>query len=204
MPEPMDWGFRRRGTFARVSLIPLLLLVLLSRPTIEAGSMADMWTNTLALLAALAGVGLRLWATLYLGNRKGRLVVNEGPYSVCRNPLYHGSLLMAVSGCLCLKSVTLALGAVLTVSAYMLVTVPSEEAFLRERLGEPYLSYCRTVPRYWPRFSLFRTRPVIEIDLHALKLEVRRCLMFLVLPLAAEGIGHVRMQPWWPHLFRLP
>lgn len=204
MPEPKDWGFRWRGTFARASLIPLLVLVLLSSPTIEDDSPADLVMSALALVAALSGVGVRLWATLYLGGRKGRAVVSEGPYSVCRNPLYLGSLLMAVSGCLFLKSVTLALGATLTVGAYMLATVPSEEEFLRAKLGDAYLSYRRSVPRYWPRLSRFRTRRTIEVDLHELKGEAWRCSLFLLLPLTAEFIDHVRTQPWWPHLFRLP
>ncbi len=35
----------------------------------------------------LAGAAFRFWATLYLGGRKDAVVVDTGPYSLCRHPL---------------------------------------------------------------------------------------------------------------------
>jgi protein-S-isoprenylcysteine O-methyltransferase Ste14 len=43
------------------------------------------------------GATLRLWSTLYIGGRKRVVLVSDGPYSLCRNPLYVGTFLIALS-----------------------------------------------------------------------------------------------------------
>jgi protein-S-isoprenylcysteine O-methyltransferase Ste14 len=44
------------------------------------------------ILICIAG---RCWCTLYIGGRKGAELVDIGPYSLCRNPLYFFSFLGA-------------------------------------------------------------------------------------------------------------
>jgi protein-S-isoprenylcysteine O-methyltransferase Ste14 len=47
-------------------------------------------------MAILGAIMARLWCTLYIGNRKSVQLVMDGPYSLCRNPLYTASILGAV------------------------------------------------------------------------------------------------------------
>lgn len=130
-----DKVFRRRGLVSALILIPLALLTLFSEATITEDTWPDFILDAVAYATFVAGVVFRFWATLYVGGKKDTTVIMEGAYSVCRNPLYIGSLLIMVStGCF-LKSLLFAGGMALTIGFYILATVPSEETFLRERFG---------------------------------------------------------------------
>jgi len=109
-----------------------------------------------SVVAALAAL-LRVWGTAYLGpatvnslSMKAGAVVADGPYRYVRNPLYLGlwcmvaalAFLMPPSGAVC---------AVVLVTFFMIRLTLGEEAFLAARLGEPYKSYLRAVPRFLPR-----------------------------------------------------
>lgn len=204
MSQRKGWGFHWRGRIGGIVLFPFGALVLLSTSLIPEGSGLDLAADALAWVSFVAGTTFRLWATLYIGGRKDRAVASEGPYSMCRNPLYIGSFFLALSAVLFLKSLAFAAGLVLAVFAYASVTVPAEESFLRERLGEEYVRYCQRVPRYWPCLRLFHTPEIIEVRVKALRLEWKRASRWAWLPLLGEIIAHLRHQPWWPHLLRLP
>jgi hypothetical protein len=112
-----------------------------------------------ALLAAI-GMVLRVWGAAYLGydvvhheNMQGGAVMAAGPYRYMRNPLYLGgwfmmaaiSLLLTPSGALLM---------VMLIGIFYLRLVLGEEAFLGEKLGEPYRAYLREIPRILPRFRV--------------------------------------------------
>lgn len=154
---------------------------------------AHAWTWSAGTLVLAAGVVLRLWAAACLGGRKSAEVVRVGPYSLCRNPLYVGTLLIATSQCLFYESGWILLGLALPVTLYALGVVPAEEAKLRRRLGEPYERYCAEVPRWWPRFAAYKPNTV-ESSMRSLcyRLEFQRSLFWLCLPLIACAISAVR------------
>ena len=102
---------------------------------------------------------LRVWGAAYLGydvvhhgNMQAGAVMAAGPYRYMRNPLYLGgwfmmaaiSLLLTPSGALLM---------VVLIGIFYLRLVLGEEAFLAEKLGEPYREYLRAVPRIVPRFG---------------------------------------------------
>jgi protein-S-isoprenylcysteine O-methyltransferase Ste14 len=187
-----------------VVLVPVSLVTLFSRPLVLEGSALDSGLDVLAFGAFIVGAVFRFWSTLYVGGRKEKSLVDEGPYSACRNPLYMGSFLLAASVGLFLKSVTFALGLAAVTAFYIGVTVPTEEEHLRERYGEDYENYCRRVPRYWPRFSMAHSPEEIAVSLKALRREWKRAFFgWFWLPVAVEAISHLRSEAWWPHLFRL-
>src|SRR5882757_8547660 len=43
------------------------------------------WVGVVLIVLCVMG---RTWASLYIAGRKGEKLVSDGPYSVCRNPLY--------------------------------------------------------------------------------------------------------------------
>ena len=105
-------------------------------------------------LVGLGAVG-RIWCAQYIAGYKSERLIDKGPYSLCRNPLYFFSFLGAVGVGCCTESVTLALGvAAAFVLAYPGVIL-SEEKDLLARFGDDYRRYMAAVPRFVPRLSLF-------------------------------------------------
>jgi protein-S-isoprenylcysteine O-methyltransferase Ste14 len=111
------------------------------------------------ILCAFAAAILRTWAAAYMNISvvhdtalHGDRIVAAGPYRYLRNPLYLGifvhtlalALLMPFSG---------AIFAILFIGLFELRLATSEEAFLSNKLGEPYLAYCAKVPRMLPALT---------------------------------------------------
>lgn len=193
-----DWRFRRRGAISAVVLVPVGILVAISDPTVSEESLPGIVLEAMAWASFVAGLVLRFWSTLYIGGRKLSTLVSVGPYSMCRNPLYLGSFLIALSCGLILKHLTLAAGIAIASYFYMRLTIPEEERAIRNRHGEAYESYCRRVNRIWPRMSNFRTPDFVDVSTKGLGIEFRRCLVWIWLPFVCQLLVYLRTKPWWP------
>jgi protein-S-isoprenylcysteine O-methyltransferase Ste14 len=113
-------------------------------------------TMTLAgqLLLAICIFG-RLWSILYTGGRKNRELVMEGPYSICRNPLYLFSTIGAAGIGLMLHSFILAFCLGMVCGTILYVTAQEEAKYLGSKFGSLYEAYARSVPAFWPDFKLY-------------------------------------------------
>jgi protein-S-isoprenylcysteine O-methyltransferase Ste14 len=187
-----------------IGILAALALALLSTPPVPEDTWLDEGLDILAWIVFIGGGGVRFWATLYIGGRKEWTLVSEGPYSICRNPLYVGSFLMLLSFAIFLDSATFAAVAMPVVIAYMIGTVRAEEQVLHKTLGEEYARYCERVPRFWPRLSQYHTPDVTPVRVKGMRIECVRMLRWFLVPLSMEVVSHLRECAWWPHLLRLP
>lgn len=115
--------------------------------------------NLLLAVAAVCAVGsaaLRTWASAYMGpsivqsaSMHGDSVVVAGPYRYLRNPLYVGIVIHSVALAL-LMPPSGAVFCVIVIALFQLRLIGGEEAFLRQKLGAPYIAYCASVPRILP------------------------------------------------------
>jgi len=120
---------------------------------------------------------------------------------MCRNPLYVGTFFHAVALCLLLKSVIFAAAVVAASFIYILSVVPTEEKYLHNKLGDTYADYCRRVPRYFLRFSLYHTEETIEVQLKPLQREFwRSSLSTFWIPVAATVFSYLQNLSWWPQI----
>jgi len=105
----------------------------------------------LALPLVISGEALRLWASGHI--EKTRRLATGGPYAHTRNPLYVGSLLLALG----LAAASASSWVVVAVAAYFLAFYPSvireEASFLRQTFPEEYGLWARDVPLFLPRLS---------------------------------------------------
>ncbi len=171
---------------------------------VPAGTWPALAMDVLGWLFFLTGMLLRFWSTLYIGARKEWTLVSEGPYSICRNPIYLGSLLIGLSFGLFLNCLAFVVIISTTAIIYAFGTIPAEERTLLRNLGEPYARYCERTPRFWPKFSLFHTPEAIEIKAKGLRIEFKRLLRWIWVPMALEIVEYLRSLPWYPGLFHLP
>jgi protein-S-isoprenylcysteine O-methyltransferase Ste14 len=111
--------------------------------------------NALSILLSLplvvGGEALRLWASGHI--EKTRRLATGGPYAYTRNPLYVGSLLLALG----MASASASSWVVLAVAAYLVAFYPSvireEASFLRQTFPEEYGLWARDVPLFLPRLN---------------------------------------------------
>ena len=98
----------------------------------------------------LPGLAIRALASGHV--RKNEQVTTTGPYAYTRNPLYLGSLILAVGFALSARNGWIGAGLVLMFLVIYLPVIRGEEAFLREQFPE-FAEYARQVPRLLPRLS---------------------------------------------------
>ncbi len=119
------------------------LVLVLARPSL-------VWLLA-ALPLALAGEAVRIWASGHI--EKTKRLATGGPYAHSRNPLYVGSLLIALGVALACASPWV----VLAVAAYFLAFYPSvmreEAVFLAGKFPAEHAEWAAAVPLFWPRLS---------------------------------------------------
>jgi len=100
--------------------------------------------------AAVAALGVFVRAMASGHVKKNEELATAGPYAYCRNPLYLGSILLAIGFAVAARDVWVAVGIVVLFTAIYVPVIRSEEAFLRLRFKK-YDEYARRVPRLLPR-----------------------------------------------------
>lgn len=167
----------------RLSFLLLLPLMLFTRSA-WGGAVFDI-LEVAGIMAIITGVLGRFWAILYIGGHKNRRVMDEGPYSICRHPLYLFSTIGVIGFGLMLGSVVLTVAFGLVFFAILSITAAKEERFLRSSLGPEYAAYAARVPRILPDPRLFRTSDRITVNIATLRGNLADALVFLsLIPLA--------------------
>ncbi|WP_185984720.1 methyltransferase family protein [Aureimonas mangrovi] len=148
--------------------------------------------ESIGLALILAGILGRIWCTFYIGGRKAAEIVDIGPYSISRNPLYVFSSIAAAGVGAQTGSIILALvffgGAV---AAFHMV-IRKEEAFLAEKFGATYTDYIARVPRFWPAFGRFRDAQAVSVPLSRVYTTLADGLVFLLAIPAFELIEELQ------------
>ena len=84
--------------------------------------------------------------------QKNEQLATSGPYAYTRNPLYLGSLILALGFALAARSWWIAGILVVMFFAIYMPVIRGEEVFLREHFAE-FEEYARQVPRLFPRLT---------------------------------------------------
>lgn len=150
--------------------------------------------GTLCIVAAVLG---RFWAILYIGGRKSRAVMRDGPYSICRHPLYLFSTLGALGFGLLLHSLVLAALFGASAALVLSLTARREERYLIAEFGPAYRAYRAEVPMLWPAPHLYRGAPEILVRMDVLRRNLADALVFLAALPVAEGMNLIHAQGFW-------
>lgn len=149
--------FHDRLVCGRVLMLLILAWVMLSvPPEYDASATHRISFGIITLLMVCVAAFGRIWATFFLGGNKNTCLIKEGPFSVCRNPLY----LFTSFGALGIALESHQLPILVAVACFMLIyygaQVRREERDLARLFGQSYLDYMQTTPRFLPRFNRYR------------------------------------------------
>ena len=141
-----EWSRIARRIRVPLGFLLAVLYFWLARPT---------W-RFIALGAILIVPGLLIRAAASGHVRKNEALATSGPYAYTRNPLYLGSLLIAIGFAVGARSWWVGFLLVVMFFAIYVPVIRGEERFLRQKFPE-FEEYARRVPRMLPRMIPYRS-----------------------------------------------
>ncbi|PRD44025.1 isoprenylcysteine carboxylmethyltransferase family protein [Phyllobacterium phragmitis] len=163
-------------------------VILFTAATFKLGSwQRDLVEGAGSILLFVAILG-RAWCTLYIGGRKTVVLVNSGPYSITRNPLYFFSFVAAAGLGAQTGSISIAIFMALLGYVIFLPVVFREEAALSSAHGQSYDAYRRAVPRFLPRPALWRDIDSVAVDPRILRRTIADGMIFVLLALLVRAL----------------
>jgi len=211
----MRSGIRARLLITRLLGAAVVLVVLLSAShwSVNGPALVAQSLFTVGAVLAVGGFGGRLWALTHIAGRKKRQLVQSGPYSACRHPLYLCSLVGGLGLVMCTGRLIVVAVYIAAFALLVPETIRTEEAFLEERFPE-YGLYRAAVPAFWPcrwwRHDAATRCPdaagegSIAVDPLALRRGLIESVAFLSPLLLLEWIDHAQGAGLLPFLFVLP
>ena len=116
--------------------------------------------DKLAIFIVFCGLAVRAVVIGYAYIKRGGLnkkvyadtLVTEGIFTICRNPLYFGNILICFGIFIMHGNPWVILvGGMLYLLIYQCI-IYAEEDYLRKKFGADYDQYCKTTPRWIPKF----------------------------------------------------
>lgn len=204
MADKLSQVQRRRRRFAQGSGLLLLLVLLFTESMWPSETFLHESLETLGYALILICIAGRTWCALYIGGRKKKMLVDQGPYSVSRNPLYLFSVIGGLG--VGLQAGNLVTGLALGLFVFMLfsVVIAQEESFLKGRFPEEFAAYAASVPRWGPRLSNWHSDLELTVQPRLVLVTFRDALWFLVAIPLMEGIELAQNAGWLPVLLHLP
>lgn len=172
---------KRRINTLRAVMLVIFPLVLFSRPGLTLNGFLMDSIESIGMLLVIGGVLGRFWSILYIGSRKNLTVMRDGPYSMCRHPLYLFSTMSVFGFGLMLGSLVLTV--IMTALVFFVLSdiAAKEEKFLRAEFGPAYDEYAACTPRILPRISQFSSPATVTFDSGTLRRNFSDALVFLSL-----------------------
>ncbi len=145
-----------RMVISRVAAVIVLFLLFTTKSHWEAQNEAVTFLLFMLgmVLVGIASLG-RMWCSLYIAGYKDDQLVTEGPYSLCRNPLYFFSLIGAVGIGVATETLTFPILFTVLFALYYPFVILSEERRLKQLFGTSFDDYAIRVPRFFPKLSTF-------------------------------------------------
>ena len=195
---------RIRVKALRWALLPLIPMALFIKPPWPEVSAIDYAMNWVGYAFLITGLGLRMWSMFYLGSRKSRELVTEGPFSICRNPLYVGTFMVFIGVSLCFENLVMLIFATSVAIPVHFVAVRSEERHLKELFQDEYEAYCRSTPRFLFRLANYRSSGTVSVSTRLLRRVVIDVVGVALVPALADLVDTLHIQGILPVVWTFP
>ena len=154
------------------------------------------------LLMAAAALG-RVWTSAFIAGSKDERLVTNGPYSLCRHPLYALSLIGGLGVGLATRSVVILAITLLLLAVLLLRAMRAEERMLSARHGAEFRRYCDEVPLLIPRTLKAREPQVLQLNVDLYWKAFLDAGSFIALYAAIVALDALRAAQRLPTLFVL-
>jgi len=178
---------RHRGWVNLALWFSIFLTVIFTRSAEQESLLYDLEEIAGFILIAVSTMGT-LWCGGYTFGRKSKHICQDGPYSLCRNPLYLFSGLGGLGVVMVSTRLILVIAFLVVFCVTYAFVVKFEEKRLLNLFGEEYESYAEHVPRLIPRFKNYRTREKIEMAPHRYLLGIVKSMRFFGMAFALQLI----------------
>lgn len=155
-----------------------------------------------AVLVGIASLG-RLWCSVYIAGYKTNHLVTQGPYSMCRNPLYFFSLLGALGVGLTSETLFIPFLILIAFAAYYPPVIKSEEAELLKLHKNEFEIYLKQVPKFFPKISLLSEPEEYTVKPIVFKRHMFHALWFVWLMGIFEIIEELHELSILPTIFKI-
>jgi protein-S-isoprenylcysteine O-methyltransferase Ste14 len=113
------------------------------------------WSSLIiGFVIALIGVFIRASASGHI--QKNAALATTGPYAYTRNPLYLGSIVIAIGFIVAARNVWIGIATLAMFAFIYLPVIKAEESYLRSAFPD-YDRYASGVPRLFPRFTRYQS-----------------------------------------------
>lgn len=149
----MEFGYyieRLRKVVSTVIALIVLAIIFLSLPDIHDDLTHELLKVSGILLVVLAMLG-RIWATVFIGGKKNRSLIQDGPYSLTRNPLYFFSFLGMIGVFFVAKHLLLCGIMIVVYLVYYQILMRQEEKKLRRMFPDEYEEWAKKTPLFFPK-----------------------------------------------------
>jgi protein-S-isoprenylcysteine O-methyltransferase Ste14 len=195
---------RNRSRHTRLLVVLLLPVAVLTQAIwTEDGVFRESleWLGYTAVIVCVLG---RIWSTAYIAGRKSRELVDSGPYSVVRNPLYGFSFIGLAGIGLLTGSIVWATLLLAGCALYFSFVVRREESFLTAAFPADYPRYLETTPRWWPDPRLWQDVTEVTIRPALVKRALLDGACFLIAIPLFEALAEAHDAGLLPALLSLP
>jgi protein-S-isoprenylcysteine O-methyltransferase Ste14 len=191
-----------RIPLSRFLAIAMILFILCSHSKWEGSFVAVLLFAVGCFLVVIASLG-RLWSGLYIAGYKTNVLIMEGPYSMCRNPLYFFSLLGAIGVGLATETFFVPFIIFSAFAIYYPYTMRSEEADLLQKHGNAYKTYLDVTPAFFPKPSLLQEPETYMVNTRIFRKHIFDALWFMWLFGILKIIGTFHDMGMLPIIFNL-
>lgn len=193
---------KNRILVSRILVAVLLGVFLFSQHRIPEKGVLDYAMELTSVILIFLGTYGRLWCTLFIAGYKTDKLIDVGPYSISRNPLYFFSFIGVLGIALETEMITFVGIVILGFALFYPMVIKREEETLLKIHGKEFEEYCKRVPRFFPKFSLYTEPEKYEFNTFRYRKAFFDGMWFVIIYPVLEIIEQLHERGVLPVFFR--
>lgn len=188
-------------SISQLFFVTLFCVALLGNPYFahESGIRYLSWTIA-CIFVVVAALG-RLWCSLYLGGYKTSTLIEVGPYSMVRNPLYIFSFIGSVGIGIATTSIVITSLFIIFFAAVYPIVIADEERRMDFVFGSEYREYVARTPRLIPNHRLYKGVSEYTINIRQVHSAFFDVIWFFIALGLMQLVVHLHNSQQLPRLF---